>query len=386
MADLAGSGQASGAGNGVVAGEPRRLVDQEDAAAARGSYRGAVGIVLWHTDRVSASECCTGDAVGFGAGTIAALLSRGGHDVEVTARGSNLAALRSGTLHLDGAWGSVHATVTASESLTRAPELAFVTTKVPDAEVAMLGSAQILGGIPVVVVQNGMRSIETAERVLPDSRVVGGLALYAASYVTGGQVAVTTAGPTYLGAPNPAALDAVALASEVLDAVMPVTTTDNFVGAQWTKLVVNQINALPAITGMSSQEVISDRRLRMLLTRSIRELVRTAQASGVRFAPMQGLTDGVLRMLGRMPLAVGQLLPQLMKLRMGATPNPGSTLQSIRHGQVTEIDYLNGAVVEAGARTGVATPVNRALVELVHEVERTHVFVTPEDVLRRIPR
>ena len=93
-------------------------------------------------------------------------------------------------------------------------------------------------------------------------------------------------------------------------------------------------------------------RLRLLLTRSIRELVRAAQAGGVRFAPMQGLTDGMLRMLARMPLAIGQLLPQLMKLRMGATPNPGSTLQSIRHGQVTEIDYLNGAVVEAGDACG----------------------------------
>jgi 2-dehydropantoate 2-reductase len=319
-------------------------------------------------------------------GTIGALLSRGGHDIEVTARGDNLAALRSNGLRLDGAWGSVQTPVTASEILTRAPELAFVTTKVQDAEAAMLGSAQFLGGIPVVVVQNGMRSIETAERVLPDSHVVGGLALYAASYVAGGQVAVTTAGTTYLGAPNPASSEALAHASEVLGAVMPVTTTDNFVGAQWTKLVVNQINALPAITGMSSQEVISDVRLRRLLTRSIRELVRAARAGGVRFATMQGLSDGALRMLGRMPLTVGQMLPHLMKLRMGATPNPGSTLQSIRHGQITEIDYLNGAVVEAGARAGVATPVNRALVELVHEVERTHVFVTPEEILRRIPR
>ena len=319
-------------------------------------------------------------------GTIAALLTRGGHEIEVTARGDNLTALRANGLRLDGAWGSVHAQVTASETLTSAPELAFVTTKVQDAEAAMLGSASFLGGIPVVIVQNGMRSVETAERALPDSHIVGGLALYAASYMTGGQVAVTTAGPTYLGAPNPASQEALARASEVLGAVMPVTTTDNFLGAQWTKLVVNQINALPAITGMSAQAVISDRRLRLLLTRSIRELVRAAQAGGVHFAPLQGLTDGTLRMLGRMPLAVGQLLPQLMKLRMGATPNPGSTLQSIRHGRVTEIDYLNGAVVEAGARAGVATPVNRSFVELVHEVERTHVFVTPEDVLRRVPR
>ncbi|GAB3030479.1 2-dehydropantoate 2-reductase [Parafrigoribacterium mesophilum] len=317
-------------------------------------------------------------------GTIAALLFRGGHQVAVTARGDNLRALRSGQLRLDGAWGSVQAHVTASETLTTAPELAFVTTKVQDAESAMLGSAGVLGGIPVVVVQNGMRGVQTAERVLPDSPIVGGLALYAASYLGPGRVAVTTAGPTYLGAPSPASGAALARAAEALGAVMPVSTTDNFVGAQWTKLVVNQINALPAITGMSAQEVISHPGLRRLLTRSIRELVRAAQAGGVRFAPLQGLTDGMLRMLGRMPLSIGQLLPQLMKVRMGATPNPGSTLQSIRHGQITEIDYLNGAVVEAGERAGVATPVNRALVELVHEVERTHVFVAPDEILRRI--
>jgi 2-dehydropantoate 2-reductase len=306
--------------------------------------------------------------------------------VAVTARGDNLRALRSGGLRLEGAWGSVQAQVTASEALTETPELAFVTTKVQDAEAAILGSAGFLGGVPVVVVQNGMRGVQTAERVLPNSAVVGGLALYAASYLGPGRVAVTTAGPTYLGAPSPASGAALARAAEVLGAVMPVTTTDNFVGAQWTKLVVNQINALPAITGMSAQEVIGHRGLRRLLTRSIQESVRAAQVGGVRFAPMQGLSDGMLRMLARMPLSIGQLLPQLMKFRMGATPNPGSTLQSIRHGRVTEIDFLNGAVVEAGDRAGVATPVNRALVELVHEVERTHEFVAPDDVLRRVVR
>jgi 2-dehydropantoate 2-reductase len=44
-------------------------------------------------------------------------------------------------------------------------------------------------------------------------------------------------------------------------------------------------------------------------------------------------------------------------------------------GQLTEIDYLNGAVVAAGAAVGVPTPVNARFVELVHEVERTREFV-----------
>ena len=71
---------------------------------------------------------------------------------------------------------------------------------------------------------------------------------------------------------------------------------------------------------------------------------------------------------------------------MGAVPNPGSTLQSIRRGQRTEIDYLNGAVVRAGpAGRGRQAPVNAALMALVHEVEAWVGSSCPDEVLARPP-
>jgi 2-dehydropantoate 2-reductase len=69
---------------------------------------------------------------------------------------------------------------------------------------------------------------------------------------------------------------------------------------------------------------------------------------------------------------------------MGDVPNPGSTLQSIRRGQLTEIDYLNGAVVAEAAAHGLGAPVNAAIVALVHEVEATGQFLSPADVVSRI--
>jgi 2-dehydropantoate 2-reductase len=69
---------------------------------------------------------------------------------------------------------------------------------------------------------------------------------------------------------------------------------------------------------------------------------------------------------------------------MGTVPNPGSTLQSIRRGQLTEIDFLNGAVVEAAGAAGLASPVNSAIVAMVHEVERTGSFLTAADVIARV--
>jgi 2-dehydropantoate 2-reductase len=69
---------------------------------------------------------------------------------------------------------------------------------------------------------------------------------------------------------------------------------------------------------------------------------------------------------------------------MGATPNPGSTLQSIRRGQLSEIDYLNGAVVAEARAIGQEAPVNAALTALVHEVEATKAFIAPAEVARRV--
>ncbi|MES2093997.1 MAG: ketopantoate reductase family protein [Actinomycetota bacterium] len=322
--------------------------------------------------------------IGAGAigGTIAALLAKAGHDVQVVARGEQLAALSRDGLRLTGGWGEFTVRVDAVESLTVAPDLAFLTTKAQDARVALHANAAILVGIPVVVVQNGLEAISTARRAAPRSDIVGALALYASSYLSPGIITVTTTGPTFLGGPVLPAL----YASKILGAVMPVELTDNFEGAQWTKLIVNHVNGLSAATGLSVQEVIGDRQLRAIMTETMREAVRVAKASGIDFAALQGLSPRLLALLDRLPAAFGQLLPLLMRRRMGSRANPGSTLQSIRRGQSTEIDYLNGAVVQRGAALGVPTPVSAELVELVHEVERSGDFIVPTAVIERMRR
>ena len=318
--------------------------------------------------------------IGAGAvgGAFAARLAGSGHDVEVTARGAHLAAIRAGGIRLRGAWGPIDGGVVANDVLTRRPELAIVATKAQDAATAIRANAGMLAGVPVLIVQNGLEGIATGERELPDSVVTGGLALFAASYLSPGEVTITAPGPTFVGG---AGAPAVAAALPELD----LTVVDDFAGAQWSKLVVNQVNALPAITGLSAQETIRSLPLRRVLVASMRETVRVGLASGVRFASVSGLSHAMLRFFAGAPFPIAQVIPLLMARRMGSTPNPGSTLQSIRRGQPSEIDYLNGAVVRAASSAGRPAPVNAAVVELVREVERTGRFLTPAEVVARVP-
>lgn len=322
--------------------------------------------------------------IGAGAvgGAIAALLARAGHEVEVTARGEHLDSIREHGISLTGGWGDYVALVAADELLTRAPELVVVATKAQDAPAAIRENIRLLRGIPVVVVQNGLDGISNAKAAAPRSDIVGALATFATSYLSPGEITVTTTGPTYVGVDGVDDLPARYVA-RVLNDVMPTTVVPNFEGAQWTKLVINQVNALPAITGLSVQEVVGNGPLRRIMTASMRENVRIGRKRKVRFEPLQGLGRRGLALFSIMPLWIGQVLPALMSKRIGKNPNPGSTLQSIRRGQATEIDFLNGAVVRAAEAVGTTAPVNATLVELVHEVEESGRFLTPAEVVAR---
>jgi 2-dehydropantoate 2-reductase len=69
------------------------------------------------------------------------------------------------------------------------------------------------------------------------------------------------------------------------------------------------------------------------------------------------------------------------RARFGERTVLGSTLQSLKRGRPTEIRWLNGAIVDAGRRAGVATRANRAIVEAVERVEKGGSFASPRELL-----
>lgn len=324
--------------------------------------------------------------VGAGAigGTIAALLDRAGHEVAVTARGPHLAAIREHGLRLTGGWGEHTARVTAEEALPSPPDLALLTVKAQDAAAAAERSRGALAGVPVVVLQNGLAGPRALHEVLPDSPLVGGLSLIAAAHLEPGLVVVTGPNTTVL-APDTATSQQTRDAARVLRQAVPMEVTDDLLGAQWSKLVVNQLNAAPAVTGLPAQQSLAAPALRTAVAAAMRETVRVGDAAGVRFRGLPGFAPRVATLLRRLPPVLsGRLIAPRLVSGMGTVPNLGSTLQSIRRGVPSEIDHLSGAVVAEGRRLGVPTPVNARVVDLVHEVERTGRFLPPDAAGRRL--
>lgn len=324
--------------------------------------------------------------IGAGAvgGALAALLDRAGHEVSVTARGDHAVAITESGLTLDGGFGAHRAGVAVVARTPADTRLVIVATKANDTAAALAG-VDVPSGCPVMVLQNGLGGDELVRSLLPSSPVGVGLALFAASLTAPGRVTVTAAAPLVIGGDA----RAVAVALPVLRAALPerVDVSADIRGAQWTKLVINQVNALPAITGLSVQQTVADDRLRRVLGAAMAETVAVGAALGVSWQAIGPVDTAALRPLqapGAAGVAAGEELARMLARGMGDVPNPASMLQSIRRGRVTEVDQINGAVAAAGRATGVATPVSDALIALVHEVERTATFVTPADAATRV--
>jgi 2-dehydropantoate 2-reductase len=155
-----------------------------------------------------------------------------------------------------------------------------------------------------------------------------------------------------------------------------VRSTRNIRGAVWSKLLLNcSVTTIGAIAGQTMREYIASPGGRELFDRTYDEALSVALADGARPEPM--LVDPIP------PAWKGQSIPGeahdawLEQIVRGYGDVKPSMLQDFERGRTTEIDFVNGYVVNVGQRHGVRTPANAAIVETVHAITRRQIAPAP---------
>ena len=312
---------------------------------------------------------------------IGALLVRAGQDVTLIGRPDQVRAMQESGLHVDGSAGAFTLRVAVATALDFRPDLALLAVKTQDVEPAVREYHARLEGVPLVTLQNGIRSDAIVAGILPGDDLLSAVVVVTATYLTPGRVTIVDRGHLVLGRPKGPHDALVETMAAVLDKALPTSISDNMPGAHWFKLLMNLNNAIPALTNLPLREVTRDPFLRRLAIRLMREGLAVADAAGVPLAPLSGVSVGTVRRITRLPTRLAARLFAARAGRLGkGWPVLGSTLQSLRRGRITEIDYLNGEIVRRGREFGIATPWNEKVVELVHSVERTGHYIRPEAV------
>lgn len=322
-----------------------------------------------------------------GAGAIGSLLGarlhQAGLNVRLIGKQAHIDAIQANGLLVRGRGESHLVRLPAATTLAGTADIILLTVKSQDVQAACREIAQLHSAATVVTMQNGVRSDREAADILGRDRIVGCVLNVSATYLEPGVVEQNTGIVLQLGSPFPESTARVPAVLDVLATATRAVLVPDIARARWTKLMANVNNAIMAITGLPIGTALRQKGLARLAIATIREAVKTAQAGG--FPLDNSRRAGEFRLMARLPRPIANLV---FGGRLAGGFPPGSqfgpsTLQSLRRGSSSELDYLNGEIVRLGEKIGRPTPYNSGLLETGRRVFETRKNLTPEELLRQ---
>jgi 2-dehydropantoate 2-reductase len=199
---------------------------------------------------------------------------------------------------------------------------------------------------------------ERLEQLVGQGNLVSGIVEWGATNLGPGHLAQTTSGPFVVGPPS----DRTQRLAEVLAPAGEVRVAEDIDSVIWAKLLVNSVfSGLGAVAGQTYAEVVANPAGKAVALRMWRE--------GYEVGLAQGLHPG--KVLGVEAAALAEGDEEALATAMeGHGATYASMLQDLERGALTEVDVIDGAVVEKGREQAIPSPLHERVTELIHASER----------------
>ena len=281
-------------------------------------------------------------------------LSAAGHEVLFTARGEHLKALQASGLSVRSCQGDFHVHPRAAEHFGPIDGLDLILICVKHKDTApLLPQLKEQAGKTTVVIslQNGAASERFFIEAVGAEKVIGGIAYIGAALAGAGSIEHTARGIITIGELNGSRSQRTETIKKMFeDARVKCNISTDIKKDKWEKLMWNiGFNGLCALTRQPVHPLLNHPPTRIIIKKLMDELVAVAHAAGV---------------------PVNAALPDkyIENTLKGGEVHP-STLQDVKLGKTTEIDIMNGTVVEEGKKQGIATPYNEMIWAAVSAID-----------------
>ncbi|HEU5298750.1 MAG TPA: 2-dehydropantoate 2-reductase [bacterium] len=321
--------------------------------------------------------------IGAGAigGTAGAYLARAGHEVLfVDQDAAHVDAIATKGLTIEGRENfTVRVKAVTPDRLAAAvggkiPEAVLLAVKAMHTRTALAPVVPALGRHQFVVsFQNGLNEHVIAS-VVGAERTIGAFVNFGADYLEPGRVMFGGTGALYLGELDGRMTARLSQLADVFRAaVLPNTTaTSNIWGYLWGKLGYGAMLFATALVDESIADVLAHMRSRPVLANLAAEAVAVAQAQDIRCEGFDGFEPE--RFAFKTPrdwIGIGASLDRLVEFnRRSLKAKSGVWRDLAVRKRKTEVDQIIGGIVETGEKRRVRTPLNRRLVELIHDIEQ----------------
>ena len=292
---------------------------------------------------------------------VGGFLAKAGHEVIFVGREKHILAIKKNGLKISGIWGEHLVTnIQAKTDITNLSpqELILVTTKSFDTVAAARQIKPLIDkNTTIISLQNGLGNEGIIQKECGQDKVLGGMVIIGFELLVPGHVKVTVfADKIKIGEMNHIMTERVKKIVEIFnEAHLPTDAVDNIKQFLWAKLLYNScLNPLGAILGVEYGKLAEHHSWR-IIQKIIREAFVATKKENI---PLFWKTPEEYEHY----LKTKQLPPT-------ASHRP-SMLHDLERGRKTEIDFLNGRIVELGDKHGIPTPVNAMLCNLIKFKQR----------------
>ncbi|MDD5119972.1 MAG: ketopantoate reductase family protein [Candidatus Omnitrophica bacterium] len=313
---------------------------------------------------------------------VAGYLKGKGEDVTLVGRSDAVRAIKEKGLSISGVRGNFSVRIGISETLNYIPELLILATKTQDIDAALKDSSHLLHNSLVLTTQNGVQADTLVSKYISKDNIISSIIMFGATALEAGKVVHNFEGSWVLGSffnPNPT--EAMLSLSLVLDEAFPTIISEDIKGMKYLKIFVNANNCLPAIIGKSMQDVFSDLTTSRISIAIWKEAFEIFDKLGIDLVSLPGFPVENITKLTSMPSEQAAGVFSHLMSNLSREPLYGSILQSIMRGKLSEIDYINGEFVRLAEENNMRAPLNKVLVDMVHEVEENGRFFSKEDLI-----
>ncbi len=324
---------------------------------------------------------------------IGAFLSREGHDVTlIDMWGSHVDAMNENGLRVSGSQEcftvpvkAVH--IAASQAIKQPFDTAFLTMKSYDTEWATHFIKQFISSTGVVVSAQNCMNDDLIASIVGHQREVGcvmsgiTVALWEPGHVNrGGRPGRDRGHDVFrVGELHGRITPRVEALTELLGTIDGARSTSNIWGERWSKLTSNAAsNPVTAMTGLGSSAAAASPKARWLQTHIAKESVQVGQAIGYEIEPISGVSPETWANADQGD--VFEELETLFQAKGRGRDWKSSMAQDVAKGRRTEIDWMNGLVVDQGLKAGIPTPVNSATVVLVKRIDAGSLTPDPSNL------
>jgi 2-dehydropantoate 2-reductase len=213
----------------------------------------------------------------------------------------------------------------------------------------------------IVSLQNGVGNVVVLRERLPGRRVLAGMVPFNVIALGEGRFHRATSGDIVIEQ------DQAGTAAQLSVAGLTIRASDNIVGVQWGKLLLNLNNALNALSDLPLREQLAQRAWRALFADQMAEGLAAMKAEGIKPVASTPIPPALTPHLLRLPDAMFRLL---LHRAMKIDPEARSSMwEDLQRGRRTEIDYLQGVITRIAERHGMKAPLSGRIAALIKRAE-----------------